>query len=86
MLEQIGTDAADRIIESLRFGIPPSSVIREFTVGRDNQIRQLEQTLSAPPSDRGGALLVNANYGSGKSHLQRSCVKLLSTPGSRSAT
>jgi len=69
MLENIDANSADRIVESLRFGVPPSSVIREFTVGREEQIEELEQTLGNSSSERGGALLVNANYGSGKSHL-----------------
>ena len=62
-------ETAERIIESLRFGIPPRDVIRDFTVGREDEIQRLQNTLSAR-SDRGGnALLINANYGSGKSHL-----------------
>jgi len=69
MLNRIDANSADRIIESLRFGVPPSNVIKEFTVGREDQIEELEQTLDNSSSDRGGALLVNANYGSGKSHL-----------------
>jgi hypothetical protein len=69
MLEHIDSAAADRIIESLRFGIPPADVIQEFTVGREDQLEALERTLRAGSPAQGGALLLKANYGSGKSHL-----------------
>lgn len=66
---EISPNAAENVIEQLRYGIPPSGASLEFTVGRDSQVRELVQSL-----DRGhekGALLVHANYGSGKSHLLR---------------
>jgi len=58
--------AAQKVIESLRYGIPPNGYIRYFTVGRVDEIQTLVDRL-----DRGqsGALLIQANYGSGKSHL-----------------
>ena len=59
---------AKRIIEQLRKGIPPEGHVRHFTVGRDAEIRRLERHLQA---GNGGALLLRANYGSGKSHLLR---------------
>lgn len=59
---------AQRVIESLRKGIPPDGFVRHFTVGRkaeiDGLVRQLE-------SQSGTALLLKANYGSGKTHLLR---------------
>lgn len=54
------------VIESLRMGLPPSGHVRGFTVGRDSEIRKLERRLAAGD---GGALLLKANYGAGKSHL-----------------
>jgi hypothetical protein len=57
---------AQRVIESLRKGIPPDGFVRHFTVGRAWEIAQLINTLDrAEP----GALLLKANYGSGKTHL-----------------
>lgn len=56
------------VIESLRSGIPPSGWVRSFTVGRQNEIRELSTRLS---TSKAGALLVKANYGAGKSHLLR---------------
>ena len=55
-----------RIIEQLRRGLPPSGRVREYTVGRSEEIAELEGRLSA---DVAGALLLKANYGSGKTHL-----------------
>jgi len=59
---------AQRVIESLRKGIPPNGFVRRFTVGRRSEINQLAARLSQGNS---GALLLKANYGSGKTHLLR---------------
>ena len=59
---------AQRAIESLRMGLPPDGNVRQFTVGRGSEIDALIGRLDqADP----GALLLKANYGSGKSHLLR---------------
>lgn len=57
---------AQVIIESLRKGIPPEGFVRYFTVGRKNEINDLRQRLNTHNST---ALLLKANYGSGKTHL-----------------
>ncbi|MEA2031952.1 MAG: BREX system ATP-binding domain-containing protein [candidate division Zixibacteria bacterium] len=62
------TTQAQRVIESLRKGIPPDGFVRNFTVGRSSEIEDLAQRLESP---EGMALLLNANYGSGKTHLLR---------------
>jgi len=59
---------AQRVIESLRIGIPPDGHIRAFTVGRDEEISELEELLRGEAC---GATLLKANYGSGKTHLLR---------------
>ena len=59
---------AQQVIESLRRGIPPHGFVRHFTVGREAEIDGLVRQLE---SQRGIALLLKANYGSGKSHLLR---------------
>jgi hypothetical protein len=68
-----GSDStvARGIVESLRYGIPPAGHVREFTVGRREQLALLEETLARAGDGRGAALLVKANYGGGKSHLLR---------------
>jgi hypothetical protein len=59
---------AQRVIESLRKGIPPDGFVSHFTIGRVSEIRQLTENLdNVVPS----ALLLKANYGSGKTHLLR---------------
>ncbi len=61
---------AQRIIEQLRFGLPPSGHVRDFTVGPTMQLRLLEEQLNGSSlSGRAGALLIKAGYGGGKSHL-----------------
>lgn len=57
---------AEKILEDLRKGIPPSGFLEFFTVGRKDQIEWLNSHLNG---DGGYALLLKANYGSGKSHL-----------------
>jgi len=59
---------AQRVIESLRCGIPPDGHLREFTVGRGVEIRNISERLRGEDA---GALLVKANYGVGKTHLLR---------------
>ena len=59
---------AQRVIESLRKGIPPDGVVKHFTVGRQNEVAQLQEYLRA---NRPCSVLLQANYGSGKTHLLR---------------
>lgn len=59
---------AQHIVEQLRMGIPPSGYTKHFTVGRSHEIEALETSLHG---DGAPVLLLQANYGSGKSHLLR---------------
>ena len=59
---------ARRVIEDLRIGIPPDGYICHFTVGRKSEIDRLNSRLRQAHK---GALLLKANYGSGKTHLLR---------------
>jgi len=59
---------AQRVIEQLRMGIPPMGYSKHFTVGRSHEIKQLEASLHGEGAP---VLLLQANYGSGKSHLLR---------------
>jgi len=63
--------AAVQIVEQLRYGIPPLGYSRTFTVGRQAQLLTLEQQLYAAA---GTALLLQADYGAGKSHLLQLCL------------
>jgi len=60
---------SEKIIEDLRFGIPPSGYIKMFTVGRESNLKELAQTLEASVTGKDNAWLVKASYGSGKSHM-----------------
>lgn len=62
---------AEKAVESLRTGIPPIGHLRRFTVGRASEVKNLEETLRRSSEHRGEALLVQANYGAGKTHLLR---------------
>lgn len=64
-------DEAELVIESLRKGIPPSGHLRHFTVGRREQLRQLASTIEDRDTHDPAALLIQANYGAGKTHLLR---------------
>lgn len=66
---QFDKATAEGIVEKLRYGVPPPEHVRAFTVGRVTQLRALEESLEHPTDGKGSALLVKANYGSGKSHL-----------------
>jgi Cdc6-like AAA superfamily ATPase len=57
---------AEKVIESLRNGLPYEGKISELTVGRKDEIDQLKEILSGNQTT---ALLVNANIGCGKTHL-----------------
>ncbi len=57
---------AQRLLEDLRKGIPPVGALELFTVGRNDEIEWLDSHLV---DDEAYALLLKANYGSGKSHL-----------------
>ena len=60
------TDEARRAVESLRHGLPPTGRVRQFTVGRQSEIEELRARLNRGET---GALLLRANYGTGKTHM-----------------
>lgn len=64
----LNSDEAERIIESLRMGVPPRGFTLPFTVGRKAELAELKATLTGKTVGRSGRF-VKANYGSGKSHL-----------------
>lgn len=64
--EEISPRLAEKLLEDLRKGIPPTGALEHFTVGRSNEIKWLDSHLV---NDETYALLLKANYGSGKSHL-----------------
>lgn len=67
----LDSDEAELAIESLRKGIPPTGHLRHFTVGRTDQLKNLASTIQEREDHEPAALLVQANYGAGKTHLLR---------------
>jgi hypothetical protein len=67
----VDSEEAEIIIESLRMGVPPSGHLQEFTVGRRDQLAQLAATIQDRDATDPAALLIQANYGAGKTHLLR---------------
>lgn len=67
-LDSLTPEEAERIIESLRMGVPPMGFTLPFTVGRKAELAELKRTLTGDVVAGSGRFL-KANYGSGKSHL-----------------
>lgn len=66
MLDSLPRARARTVISQLRMGIPPTGYVENFTIGREKEIKQLSDHLE---EEGQFALLLKANYGSGKSHL-----------------
>ncbi len=64
--ESLTSREAQKALESLRRGIPPSGLLEHLTVGRKSQIQGLDDHLHGQEHY---GILLKANYGSGKSHL-----------------
>lgn len=60
---------ARRMIEALRYGIVPHEDIEDFTFGRDKEIAKLERGIEKFELERGFSLLVEGEYGAGKTHF-----------------
>ena len=52
----------EKLVDSLRLGIPPDGFVRHFTVGRLSEINELTTRLQ---NNQSGTLLLKANYGQG---------------------
>ena len=58
---------AERLIEQLRKGLPPTGYARHFTVGRQDELHALDEVLNQ--GEVQGSTLIRAGYGGGKTHL-----------------
>ena len=68
-IQRGGDLEARRMIEAFKLGIVPQHAVQTFTFGRDAEIKTFHQALEVF-EDRGGAvILVEGEYGSGKTHL-----------------
>lgn len=69
MLEQ---ELAENIIENLRQGIPPKRGVREYSVGNDELLGEIQaRHLHGRASSRGKIRFVSGSWGSGKTHFLR---------------
>jgi len=58
-----------RLIEALRFGVPPSAHLRELTIGLAAERESIITALKQSPEIGGAVRAVLGEYGHGKSHL-----------------
>jgi hypothetical protein len=60
---------ARRMVEAFRLGIVPHQDVEEFTLGREREIKEAIAGLERLKGGEGGVLLVEGEYGAGKTHL-----------------
>jgi hypothetical protein len=61
--------AARRMVEAFRLGIVPLKDVESFTFGRELELKQAEDGLERLRQGLGDVLLVEGDYGAGKTHL-----------------
>lgn len=61
-------EEATEIVNCLRRGVPPSSDVSKFNVGRDNLIQKLTRDLQKVSAGGSEVRFMNADYGHGKTH------------------
>jgi hypothetical protein len=60
-----------RLLQSLRYGLPPDDAVEYLTVGYLNTLPVIERALNSNMSDGGRWMMVKGDYGEGKSHFLR---------------
>ncbi len=66
---EIDLISARRIIEAFRLGIVPRRDIEEFTFGRQKEIAIVKKEIRQLKEGKGDCILLEGEYGSGKTHL-----------------
>lgn len=64
-----GKVGSRKIVEALRMGIVPYFATKEFTFGRGEQIEQIREEFKCFQKEGGGCILIEGEYGAGKTHL-----------------
>lgn len=67
--EQLRRIEARRAIEALRFGVVPSSRIRELSCGLDKERQSLNNAFDMVEQTGGDVRVISGEYGTGKSHF-----------------
>ena len=60
---------AHRMIEAFRLGIVPTQDVADFTFGREREINLISSALTSLSNGKGGTIIFEGGYGTGKSHL-----------------
>lgn len=60
---------AHRMIEAFRLGIVPTQDVSDFTFGREREINLISSALNSLTNGKGGTIIFEGEYGTGKSHL-----------------
>lgn len=60
---------AHRMIEAFRLGIVPTQDVSDFTYGREREINLISSALTSLSNGKGGTIIFEGEYGTGKSHL-----------------
>lgn len=60
---------AHRMIEAFRLGIVPTQDVADFTFGREREINLISSALTSLSNGKGGTIIFEGEYGTGKSHL-----------------
>jgi hypothetical protein len=68
-IEKLDAFQARRMVEAFRLGIVPSVDVKKFTFGRDEVINGVKERLSALERGDGSAILIEGEYGAGKTHI-----------------
>ncbi len=66
---QLDQISSKRLLEAFRLGVVPHQDIEHFTFGRAYEVGEIVQALKNLKEGKGGVILVEGAYGSGKTHL-----------------
>lgn len=59
---------ARRVVENLRSGVPSPQVAADFSMGREQLLRRVEEGIENAVAGEPGGVVLQANYGEGKTH------------------
>lgn len=68
-VEEVDLLHARRMIEAFRMGIVPSVDVKRFTFGREEIIEKLKERISSLEGGDGSAIVIEGEYGAGKTHI-----------------
>ena len=69
--EELDPAAAERIVESLRSGIPPQRYVSTYASGNEEFLRNVRKRHLESPATRGKIRFISGSWGAGKTHFLR---------------